>query len=272
MAQATQGVLDRIFARFQSKRQITQQQEPAEIDDPANPGKKIKNPKFTGQTQQTQSDDPASMFAGLFKDDASTTQDTAPRGILPRDKITEAAGKINFMDGLPKELSDALAADGGLNLENISALVNHAGRAAYSRAMEHGSQINDHFVNARIAHESKNLPSHIRTHLAKSAGRKVDGVDMDDPVVREHMDMVSERIASKFPDATEEEVGQMSQEYFTTMARKINPGAFASQGGNNVRGDGSPDNDVQDFDGYLQGTKNLEQAKAPVQTPQQGAK
>ena len=255
MSQAQPGVLDRIFAKFQQRRQSTQQihQEPAEIDDPANPGKKIKNPKFIGSTPQTTSDDPTSLFAGLF-DQSDTKQ--APKFNLSREKIAEAAGKMNFMDGMPKELQDALSSPEGMTFENISAAINHAGRAAYSKALEHGTSLTDHFVNTRITHEQGQLGEQIRTHMAK---RRSVPAGMDNPVVKEHMELIAERIASKFPDATEDEIAEMSQEYFTSMAKAVNPKAFEQQ--QDTRGSGEPISEIQDYDSYLQGSKTLDQAK-----------
>lgn len=267
-AAAQTSVLDRIFQKFQSKRQSgiqNNQQEPAEIDDPANPGKKIKNPKFqtNDNNNNDNNNDPMSLYKGLFDAPSGENQKQAPKLALSREKIAEAAGKMNFMDGMPKELTDALAVDGGLNIENISALINHAGRSAYSKALEHSTHLTGSFVEMRSAHDNEQLPAHIRKYSAQSRSRTgPDGANIDDPAVREHLDMISERIASKFPDASEDEVRDMTHEYFGTVYRKVNPTAFQNQQSGGPR---NSDTEEFDHDSYLQGSKNLQQAAQPAQ-------
>lgn len=270
MAQATNdSVLGRIFARFQAKRAATTtntQNTPQEIDDPANPGRKIPNPAYKAPTKAP--DNPTDLFAGLFNTPSQQNTKAPPKFTLPREKIMEAAGKQDFLADLPEDLRNNLNSDGGLTVENISAMMHHVARNAYARAVEHNSSLTDHYVNARLTHEQENLPTQLRSLMAKN--RTV--ANTDNPVVREHLAFISERIASQFPDASEEEIADMSREYFTTMAREINPNGFNTQQPNN-RNQNNQDGfitDVQDYDSYLQGTKTLDQARQamPDQTQQ----
>lgn len=270
-ASGTQSVLDRVMSRWKAKKESSSsnnnnnnnsQEEPEWVQDTKDPSRNVRNPKYVKPGEKktkTSSDSPTDLYAGMF--DAPTTDGTKqpPKFNLSPEKIKEAAGKIDFMSDMPDELKTALAAEGGLNIENISALVNHAGRSAYSRALEHGSAVTGHFIEARIGHESQGLDEKLRQRMAR---QQAGASYADNPVVKEHLEMISERIAQKHQDASPEEVAAMTHEYFTSMARVINPGAFESKGRTNANG--NDDVEDVDFGGYLTGEKSLSQAKAPA--------
>jgi len=72
--------------------------------------------------------------------------------------------------------------------------------------------------------------------------------------------MISEKIAGKFPDATEDEVATLTQEYFTEMAKAINPKAFQQQTGQSeTRQRGKDEVVVEDWSAYLQPTEEQQQ-------------
>jgi len=125
--------------------------------------------------------------------------------------------------------------------------------------LEHSTGLTSHFIEARVKHEQQGLPAALRTHLAKS--KAISGPNAsDNPVVREHMSMISEKIAGKFPDATEDEVATLTQEYFTEMAKAINPKAFQQQTGQSeTRQRGKDEVVVEDWSAYLQPTEEQQQ-------------
>ena len=256
------SLLDKIFARFQAKRGEPKSKEPEWIVDPNDPSKNVKNPKFVkeddlGPAPQSITD----LYAGLYEAPKEESKRQAPQFNLTPDAISKAAGKMDFMANLPPELAEKVkSSNGSFDFETLSALINHAGRTAYSRAMEHGTALTGNFVEARVQHERQGLPEHLRTYLAKS--RTLGKKQIDNPVVREHMALISERIANKFPDATEDEIAELTHEYFTTMAREINPDAFG--GPMDDKKGTQPVGEIQDFDSYLAGTKTLEEARQPV--------
>ena len=255
-----EGVLDRLFSRFQARRDKQQGQEPPEIDDPVNQGKKIPNPKYKKPADVKQN--ASSLYEGLFTPPARDPKNEPPRFNLSAEAVKKAADKMDFMAGIPEELQTEITnANGSLSLELVSKLINHAGRNAYSRAMEHGSSLTGQFVEQRVTHADQALPAHIRTHLAKS--KATSGLNGDDPVVAEHTRFIAERITEKYPDATDEDIAELTKEYFVTMARQVRPEAFATNDvTKNTRG--TPDDEIQDYGSYLSGDVTLEQAKQPV--------
>ena len=266
--QSSQGILDRIFARFQAKKGTPASDEKEWIDDPNDVSKKIKNPKF----KQDASPAPQSitdLYAGLYEPRQTDQGKQAPTFNLTPDAIGKAAGKMDFVQGLPPELLEKIqTSNGSLDFDTISQIINHAGRAAYSRAMEHSSALTGNFVEARVQHERQGLPEALRLNLARN--KTLSKRNIDNPVVREHLALISEKVSARFPDATEDEVAELTHEYFTTMAREINPDAFQQQDNAGKRRDQPLEGEIQDYDSYLNGTKSLDEARQPVASQSQG--
>jgi hypothetical protein len=260
MPQATQtGILDSIFARFQKRKGTKPAAKPNinEID-PATGKPKVQSQQ---QSQEEESPDVMSMYDGLFSpaDPETLRKNEPPKFLLAADKVKEAAGKMDFTSGLPDDIVQKLQSGEAIDGKTLLAAINFAGRQAYSRALEHSTGLTSHFIEARVKHEQQGLPAALRTHLAKS--KAISGPNAsDNPVVREHMSMISEKIAGKFPDATEDEVATLTQEYFTEMAKAINPKAFQQQTGQSeTRQRGKDEVVVEDWSAYLQPTEEQQQ-------------
>ena len=267
-----QGILDGIFSRFQKKKGG----KPPKGDiDPTTGKPKQQQQQNQNQNQNTQDDeefDPMSLYDGLFSPpDAETAKkNEPPKFVLAADKVKEAAGKMDFTQGLPDEITQKLQSGDAIDGKTLLAAINFAGRQAYSRALEHATGLTGHFVEARVKHEQQGLPNILRNYLAKS--KAISGPDVsNNPVVREHMAMISEKIANKFPEATEEEVAALTQEYFTEMARAINPKAFQTQSGQDdkTRARGKDEVVVDDWASYLQPDENQLQDTTQTQQQQQ---
>jgi len=268
-----QGILDNIFARFQKRKgvksPIKQNTQAQEIDPiTGKPKQQQLQQQPQNQNQDDEQLDVMSMYEGLFSPpDAETVKkNEPPKFLLAADKVKEAAGKMDFTAGLPDDIVQKLQSGEAIDGKTLLAAINFAGRQAYSRALEHATGLTGHFVEARVKHEQQGLPAVLRNYLARS--KAISGPDVaDNPVVREHMAMISEKVAAKFPDATEDEVATLTQEYFTEMAKAINPKAFQQQTGpQNTKTRGKDEVVVDDWSAYLQPTEEqIEQQKVQQQ-------
>jgi len=276
MSQATQvGVLDSILARFQKRKggkPAVKTPQNQEIDPVT--GK----PKIQQQLQQQQEEheqsDVMSLYGGLFDTPDPETQrkNDPPKFLLAADKVKEAAGKMDFTSGLPEDITQKLQSGEAIDGKTLLAAINFAGRQAYSRALEHATGLTGHFVEARVKHEQQGLPSAMRNYLAKSKATSSPDV-ADNPVVREHMAMISEKIAAKYPDATDDEIASLTQEYFTEMAKAVNPKAFQKQTGpQDNRQRGKDEVVVEDWSAYLQNSPDGQEDGQSVQQTQQQQK
>lgn len=219
-----------------------------------------------GSTNAGASNDPETMenpldvYAGLFSDEPRKDKEgnpikpaEPPKFALDPKTITDAATKIDFMSGLPEEVSTKLQS-GNIDAETLSAVVQHAGRNAYARAMEHASALTDRYVGMRLSHEQQGLPGQLHGLLAKHQAINNPAI-RNNPVLKEHYELVSERLAKKFPDQPPEWIASQANQYFTDMAKAVNPKLGTQDSdpvdGTNAKGETVKDGKVFDWQGYL---------------------
>lgn len=207
------------------------------------------------------------IFDNLFTAPDPSKKKQAPAFALNDETVKKAVEKMDFVGGLPQELKDKLAA--GYDPEAFSAAIQHVGRTAYSNALQHGTKLTDQYLGIRMEHERQGLPELLRSHLAQTAATS-DPSMSENATVRKHAKLISEQLAAEFPDASPQDIASLTKEYFTEMARAVNPAAFANQSNGD---DNSPlpargGVDVEDWGSYLKLDKGPQSGK--VGNPQAG--
>jgi len=217
------------------------------------------NPDGTPATGTASNDpnnfkNPLDLYKDLFHNTEDPAAPKAPEFKLSSEIVTKAAGSLNFTDGLPKELADKVAA-GNLSPADHMDIMQHVGRQAYAKAMEHMSTLTDRFVGLRTAHEQQGLPKQLRNLLATTKAASLPSAQSN-PVVKAHMELISSQLAHKYPDQTPDWIAEKAQSFFTDMAKAINP----NFGSTEVDEEGEPKQGRRpakmemenfDWDGYL---------------------
>lgn len=181
-------------------------------------------------------ENPLDVYAGLFDNDAlNKDAPKAPSFTLSPDIISKAAGSLDFMAGLPQELVDKVQ-QGNLSPQDYMEMINHAGRQAYAKAMEHSSHLTDRFVSQRSQFEQQGLPKQLQRLLANNKVGS-DPAVMNNPTVKAHLEVISSQLATKYPDQTPEWIADKAKSFFMDMAKalnpnlgEVNPGADSGQG------------------------------------------
>lgn len=171
---------------------------------------------------------PLDVYKGLFdntpkkdKDGKVIAPPEPPSFKLDSKTISDAASKIDFMSGLPAEVTQKLQS-GQIDAEVLQAVVSHVGQNSYARAMEHASTLTDRFVGMRLGHEQQGLQAQMNKLLARNHAISNPAI-RDNPVLREHYETVSTKLAEKFPDQPPEWIAEQTNKYFTDMAMAVNP-------------------------------------------------
>lgn len=191
---------------------------------------------------------PLDAYSKLFE--PIVTDDKAPKAPtfqLSTDIITKAAGGLDFAADLPAEVLTSLQA-GALDTKTFVAALQHVGRQAYSKAMEHNSALTDKFVSLRSEYDrSTALPAEMRKMLTQQAVRANPNIK-DNPIAQKHMAFISNEFAAQYPDATPTELSEMTTNYFKDMGVLINP--VKPQPLRDARG--NPRGDLEfDYESYL---------------------
>lgn len=206
-------------------------------------------------------ENPLDVYKDLFNN--TPNKDKDGKDILPPEPpafkldaktIKDAAGKIDFMSDLPPELAEKLQS-GQMDATSTAALVSHVGQQAYARAIEHATTLTDRYVGMRLNHEQQGLPAQVQRLLAKHTAISNPAI-RNNPVLKEHYEMISERLSTRYPDQPPEWVAEQTNKYFTDMAKAVNPKLgeveHVDQGiQTNARGETTKDGKVFDWQAYL---------------------
>jgi len=186
----------------------------------ANTPGNVANPNPAANSQNAGTGAPADPFEKFSKMwDTTTTETDAPPSFSIDPKImTEIASKQDFMRGVDPALMQR--ATGG-DMSAMMEIVHNATRAAYQSAIEHGGMLTDRFVGAREAHTAKGFDSRVKGQLTQ--GALATTPNFTNPVVRKQLKEVATRLSTQHPDASPQEIADMSRDYIQRLADAVNP-------------------------------------------------
>ena len=171
--------------------------------DPNAPGAGNPNPNDPANMQN-----PLDVYADLFdnnKLNAGAPQ--APEFKLSPDIVSKAASSLDFTAGLPQDLASKIQQGQALEVNDYMQLMNHVGRQAYARSIEHLSHLTGKFVDQRSQYERQGLPKELQRLLANNKVAANPAASKN-PVVRAHLELISSSLAAKYPDQTPEWIAE----------------------------------------------------------------
>lgn len=256
MSQA-QGNSGGMFSFFQSKGKSTaggqqqngQQQQQQQQQNNANPQNANNQQQQQNNETRQLPDNPLDAYAKLWEN-VDDKANKAPEFNVEDKVLNSRADSLDFMYGLPEDLANEIQEKFGDNAETLGKLLNHIGRRAYSTTMADGMKLSNTYINARHAHESKQLGGTVRNQLVKSTIDAHEAAKKH-PIVRESLQIIGERIARQYPDATPQEVQEMSIKFFTDVNGVLNPQPSQQQSAEETAK--SPGGEDFDWGGYLKG-------------------
>lgn len=139
--------------------------------------------------------------------------------VLTPEALSALSQKLDFSSAISDASLEALKAGKPEALINV---MNDIARASYTAALQHSGALSDSILDARFTGLSKKLPSSIGEVLTEH-GLKENIAGFDNPIVKEGMKGIADRVRLAHPDATPKEVAKMTQDYFTALASVINP-------------------------------------------------
>lgn len=208
-----------------------QQQQGQQPKQQGQQGKQPSGASNDGATNDAETmQNPLDVYAGLFDNSPKLDKDgkpvagppEAPKFKLDSKVIKDAASKMDFTAGLAPELQEKLTNGQPLTSAEQLQLHNHIGANAYSHAMEHVTTLADKYIDMRLSHEQQGLRSEVNKLLAKSRTLSNPAIAKN-PALKEHFEVITERLSTKFPDATPEWIAQQAESFFTDVAKAINP-------------------------------------------------
>jgi hypothetical protein len=163
---------------------------------------------------------------GDFKDFWQTPKDQQQVDIadfqfnFDANKVNQAVSKVDFTKSVKPEQIQAIAKGGEEAVTALLQVVNSVGQQAMQGAIIAGAKVTETGLktsNSRIASE---LPNMVRKNAVSNALRE-DNPLFQNPAIAPMMAAIEDQFASKFPDATPQELKEKSQKYMLGFAQEI---------------------------------------------------
>jgi hypothetical protein len=201
----------------QSQQGNNQQQNPAgssnEPGNVNNPNAGANDPNATNG----QGADPFAKFSKMF-DNSATQADAPPAFSIDPKIMSDIAGQQDFMKGLNPELMQRATSG---DMTAMMEIIHQTARNAYRTSIEHGGMLTDKFVGAREAHSAKGFGSRVKGELTQASLATTP--NFKHPVVRQQLSEIASRLSVQHPDASPQEIADMSKEYITQLSEALNP-------------------------------------------------
>lgn len=160
---------------------------------------------------------PLDSFSKMW-DTPTTESDVTPSFTLDPKVLDTVSSQQDFMKGIPPELMQR--AQGG-DFNAMMEIMQHTTRNAYKSALEHSGLLTDKFVGAREAHNEKGFSRKVKGELTQ--GELANTPNYSHPTVRKQLTDIASKLQAQHPDASPQEIAQMSKDYLQELVNAINP-------------------------------------------------
>lgn len=194
---------------------------------PGNQGNQNSTQQHLNQNQnnanndQKQNQDPFELYSKIFEPEDPAKGPQVPKFSVPDEVLGKAAGAIDFTAGLPEDMVERLNSGESLDSKTIIGLLNHVGRTAYTKSLQHATSLTDRFVGLRSEFDKAGLNKNVQRVLATNSLSKLPGAD--NPVIKGFLDMTSATLADRYPDKSPEWVAEKTHKLFLDMAKAMTP-------------------------------------------------
>lgn len=151
----------------------------------------------------------------LLLDNSQQQQNQAPQFNIPRDKLQEIAGNINFLQNIPQELTANLDEN---TLKALMPLLNFVGQQSYTNALEHSMQLSGKYLDSRFDFEREGLNSSVRQQAVTN---NINSIDKLHPLMQDMFRTAASKLAKEFPTATAQQIEQQVWKMLSQVGNNI---------------------------------------------------
>lgn len=166
---------------------------------------------------------PAVDFAKLWDTPANPDQTNKSlfANIDPA-KIQEAAGKIDFAKVVSPEILARIQAGGADASAALVEAMNRTAQTVYGQSAVATTQIVDRAVQEAMGRFEQTLPNHIKKQTASDSLRSQNKF-LSNPAIAPVVNAVQTQLMGQFPNASPEELNQMTMQYVQQFADVVTP-------------------------------------------------
>jgi hypothetical protein len=166
---------------------------------------------------------PLDVFSGIFDDTNTPKGGSAPQSFAPDPKnIREIASKLNFGAAITPEVITAIQGGGEGAVKALQHAMNQAGQAAFAAAVYHsGNSFNDGLTKT-TEHITSKVPTVVKSQQASTL-LYGQNPQFNHPAVKPLVESLRQKVETKFPDATPEEIAEATKFYFEQFHKNNTP-------------------------------------------------
>lgn len=185
----------------------------------------------TQQTAQTDpngvipAESPLEKFSKVWEPNAvdPNAQSAGSNAVTP-EQLMEAAGKVDFAKVLDPAALQAIAAGGEGAMQAFASSMQKISQTVYGHSAYATTKIVEQAVSQAEDRFAAKLPGLINSQSSKNALLS-ENVAFNNPAVAPIVQMIHAQIASKYPNATSNEITAMAKEMMQGAAQVFNPAA-----------------------------------------------
>jgi hypothetical protein len=179
-------------------------------------------PADPAHTQGPATQSPGDKFKDLWEPPKTEKQEPPADSGLTSEKMLEAAGKVDFTKVLDQESLKKIATGGEDAMQALAQLLNKTAQTVYGQALVVSNKI----IDQRLADAESKFAERVPGMVKSSAMRESllrDNPTFKDPAVAPVVAAIQAQLATKYPNASSDELNQMAKEYFKDASGKLNP-------------------------------------------------
>lgn len=168
---------------------------------------------------------PLDEFAKLWEASPVTTDPSAsgePSQELTADLVNKALSGTNFASSIPQEQFAAISEGGDAAIEAMKQIANSIAQTAISQSLLISNKLNTRELERALKKQEDSLPALLRGQAA-SDHLKLTNPLFSNPAVKPVIEATKQQLLQKFPDATPQEITQMTQDYIIAMGATFAP-------------------------------------------------
>jgi len=167
---------------------------------------------------------PLDAYAKMFENAANNSDIQAPSFTLDSKVVDEVSGKMNFTQGIDKDLMQkAMSGDP----EAFMKVIQSSSQNAYKAAIQHNAGLTDTFINQRSEYEKKQINKGVRDQLTTQA--LADTPNFQHPVVKKELNRIADQFARANPDASPVEIAEAAKQYMVDLSSAMSPTSPANK-------------------------------------------
>jgi hypothetical protein len=159
-------------------------------------------------------------FKDIWSVDPNAGAQGQPLFNVDQAKMLEAARKQNFTSGINPDLVNKVAAGGAEGVQAMMEIMNMVSQNVYAQSAFAGTKLIEGALDKSQFARSADLDTRFKS-LSVSNNLAEQNPIFNNPAAKPMLDMVKNQILVKHPNASQQELTRMAQDYLTSFANEI---------------------------------------------------